>query len=62
MFNGVSCNRAAFRLGAECCETIEGLPRYSAGISEVYALDSIFPTLFAALHQVSGGLGCFFTV
>ena len=58
MCNRVSCNRTAFRLGATSYWTIEGLPRYSAGIGEIYALDRIFPTLFAfrvkALHQVSG--------
>ena len=52
-------------LGATSCEPIEGLPRHFAEMGDVYALDSIFPTLFAfrveALHQISGGLGCFFT-
>ena len=62
----VSCNRAAFRLGAKSCETIEDLPHYSARVGEIYALDSIFPMLFAfcvkALHQICGGLGWFFAV
>ena len=66
MGNRISCNRAAFRLGATFCKMIEGFPHYSAGVSKIYALNSTFPTLFAfrvkALHQIFSGLGCFFTV
>ena len=56
------------RLGWELrpVRRLKVLPRYSAGMGKVNALNSIFPTLFAfrfkALNQASGGLGCFFTV